>query len=66
VRKRDVLRRVFRAQSIGAVVHFAGLQAVGESVAQPLRCFDNNAFGSIVLLDIMAEFGVTQIAFSSA
>ena len=66
VREREALRRVFRAQTIDAVIHFAGLKAVGESVAQPLRYYDNNVFGSIALLEVMAEFGVTQIAFSSS
>ncbi len=66
VRERDALRAVFRAQPIDAVIHFAGLKAVGESVAEPLRYYDNNVFGSIALLEVMAEFGVTQIAFSSS
>jgi len=66
VRDRDAMRRVFRAQTIDAVIHFAGLKAVGESVAEPLRYYDNNVFGSIALLEVMAEFGVTRIAFSSS
>ena len=66
VRERDALRRVFNAQPIDAVIHFAGLKAVGESVAQPLRYYDNNVGGSVALLEVMAECGVTQIAFSSS
>jgi UDP-glucose 4-epimerase len=66
VREREALRGVFRAHAIDAVIHFAGLKAVGESVAQPLRYYDNNVFGSIALLEVMAEFGVTRIAFSSS
>ena len=66
VREREALRRVFREQTVDAVIHFAGLKAVGESVSQPLRYYDNNVSGSIALLEVMAEFGVTRIAFSSS
>jgi len=66
VREREALRRVFRAQPIDAVIHFAGLKAVGGSVAEPPRYYDNNVSGSIALLQVMAEFGVTRLAFSSS
>jgi UDP-glucose 4-epimerase len=49
-----------------AVIHFAGLKAVGESVAQPLRYYDNNVTGSIALFEAMAEAGVRRLVFSSS
>jgi UDP-glucose 4-epimerase len=49
-----------------AVIHFAGLKAVGESVAQPLRYYDNNVSGSVVLFEAMAAAGVTTLVFSSS
>jgi UDP-glucose 4-epimerase len=48
------------------VIHFAGLKAVGESVAQPLRYYDNNVNGSVILFETMAKFGVKTIVFSSS
>lgn len=60
------LQQVFAAHPITAVVHFAGLKAVGESVAQPLRYYDNNVHGSQVLLAAMAEADVFNIVFSSS
>lgn len=66
VRDRDFLQSVFSEYSIDAVIHFAGLKAVGESVAQPLRYYDNNVGGSIALAEIMAEHGVKTIVFSSS
>ncbi|HEV7813610.1 MAG TPA: UDP-glucose 4-epimerase GalE [Janthinobacterium sp.] len=66
VRDRAAMKQVFSAQAIDAVIHFAGLKAVGESVAQPLRYYDVNVYGSIVLLETMAEFGVKSLIFSSS
>lgn len=66
VRDRAALRAVFAQYAIGAVVHFAGLKAVGESVAQPLRYYDNNVCGSVALFEVMAEFGVKTLVFSSS
>ena len=66
IRDRTALETVFTEQSIDAVVHFAGLKAVGESVAEPLRYYENNVFGSLVLLQTMAKFGVRTIVFSSS
>lgn len=63
---RDALREVFQTYSIGAVIHFAGFKAVGESVAKPLLYYHNNVCGSIVLFEMMAEFGVKRIVFSSS
>ena len=53
IRDRAALDRVFAAQRIDAVIHFAGLKAVGESVAQPLRYYDNNVAGTLVLIEAM-------------
>ncbi len=66
VRDAALLQRLFAQHSISAVLHFAGLKAVGESVAQPLRYYDNNAHGSLVLLHAMADAGVFRFVFSSS
>jgi UDP-glucose 4-epimerase len=66
VRDRARVLRVLREQAIDAVIHFAGLKAVGESVAQPLRYYDNNVQGSLVLIDAMREAGVKTLVFSSS
>ena len=66
VRDRAALRALFADRAIDAVVHFAGLKAVGESVAQPLRYYDNNIAGSIALFETMAEAGVKSLVFSSS
>ncbi|MEC5163359.1 MULTISPECIES: UDP-glucose 4-epimerase GalE [unclassified Janthinobacterium] len=66
VRDRAALGAVFAQYRIDAVIHFAGLKAVGESVEQPLRYYDNNVAGTLVLLEAMAEFGVKSLVFSSS
>ena len=66
VRDRALLRRVFAASPIDAVIHFAGLKAVGESVAQPLRYYDCNVGGTISLCEVMAESAVKTLIFSSS
>lgn len=66
IRDRAALQRVFTQNTIEAVVHFAGLKAVGESVAQPLRYYDNNFCGSVALFETMAAAGVKQLVFSSS
>jgi UDP-glucose 4-epimerase len=66
VRDREALDRVFRAHPVDAVVHFAGLKAVGESVAEPLRYYENNVVGTIVLLDAMNRHHVKRLVFSSS
>ncbi len=63
---RDHLDRVFRTERPDAVFHFAGLKAVGESVAQPLRYFHNNVTGSIVLAEVMSAHRVRTLVFSSS
>lgn len=66
IRDRAALREVFGAHAFSAVIHFAGLKAVGESVAQPLRYYDNNVAGTVALAEVMAEAGVKTMAFSSS
>lgn len=66
IRDRAVLDRLFTEHSVDAVLHFAGLKAVGESVAEPLRYFDNNVHGSLVLLQACADAGVFNVVFSSS
>ena len=66
LRDGDALERLFSARPFGSVMHFAGLKAVGESVAQPLLYFDNNVKGSINLFLTMAKHGVKSLVFSSS
>jgi UDP-glucose 4-epimerase len=66
IRDRAAMERVFGAHKVEAVIHFAGLKAVGESVAQPLRYYDNNVNGSVILFETMAKFGVKSLVFSSS
>jgi len=65
VRDRSAMRAVFEQHDIRAVIHFAGLKAVGESVEQPLLYYDNNVAGTLALCEVMAEAGVKRIVFSS-
>jgi UDP-glucose 4-epimerase len=60
------LQALFEAHQIDAVIHFAGLKAVGESVASPLRYYQNNVSGSLVLLEAMNQAQVRKIVFSSS
>ena len=66
IRNRDDLHKVFNAHKIDAVIHFAGLKAVGESVQDPLKYYDNNIHGTIVLCEVMAEHDCKSIVFSSS
>ena len=66
VRDRAAVEAVFAAHRIDSVIHFAGLKAVGESVEQPLRYYDNNVTGSLVLFECMAQAGVKSLVFSSS
>ncbi|HEY6821700.1 MAG TPA: UDP-glucose 4-epimerase GalE [Burkholderiales bacterium] len=66
LRERLALDRVFSARKFHAVVHFAGLKAVGESVEKPVLYYDNNVGGTIALLDAMSAHGVQRIVFSSS
>jgi UDP-glucose 4-epimerase len=66
IRDRATLDRVFGTHQIDAVLHFAGLKAVGESVANPLSYYENNVGGSITLFEAMRAHGVRRIVFSSS
>ena len=66
VRDKAMLRETFSRRPIDAVIHFAGLKAVGESVEQPLRYYDWNVGGSLALCEAMAEAGVKTLIFSSS
>jgi len=66
IRDRDSLREVFKNYKIDSVIHFAGLKAVGESVEQPLRYYENNVCGTVALCEIMSEYGCKSIVFSSS
>ncbi|AIW21305.1 UDP-glucose 4-epimerase GalE [Vibrio coralliilyticus] len=66
IRDKQALVAVMKAHQINAVIHFAGLKAVGESVEKPLEYYDNNVNGTLVLVDAMREVGVKSIVFSSS
>lgn len=66
VRDQAVVEAALREHGIDAVIHFAGLKAVGESVAQPLHYYDNNVAGTIALLHAMQAVGVRSLVFSSS
>ena len=66
VRDEALLRKIFAENEISAVIHFAGLKAVGESVAQPWRYYDNNLNSTLVLTKVMEEVGCKKIIFSSS
>jgi len=66
VRDRPALRQLFASCRFDAVVHFAGLKAVGESVSKPLEYYDNNVSGSVALFECMGEAGLRTIVFSSS
>lgn len=63
---RDGLERIFEETSIDAVIHFAGLKAVGESVSMPLKYYENNITGTLVLCDVMQKYNVRNLVFSSS
>lgn len=66
VRDVEALRTIFRENSIEAVIHFAGLKAVGESVREPMMYYTNNLDSTFALISVMTEFGVKKIVFSSS
>ncbi len=63
---KEALNEVFEKESIDSVIHFAGLKAVGESVAKPLEYYHNNMTGTFNLCDVMRNHGVKNIVFSSS
>ena len=66
IRNRDNLNKVFNTHTIDAVIHFAGLKAVGESVEQPLKYYNNNISGTLILCEVMAKHNCKSIVFSSS
>ena len=66
VRDEALLRKIFGENKIGCVIHFAGLKAVGESVAKPWMYYDNNLNSTLVLTKVMGEAGCKKIIFSSS
>ena len=66
IRSKEDLTKVFDTHKIDAVIHFAGLKAVGESVEKPLKYYDNNVNGTIVLCEVMQKYGCKSIVFSSS
>ena len=66
VRNKEALRKIFNENEIEAVIHFAGLKAVGESVREPIMYYDNNLISTLVLLEVMNEFNVKKFVFSSS
>lgn len=66
LRDREKLAAVFAKHHIDWVIHFAGLKAVGESVREPLKYYDNNVNGTLVLLDVMQQHACKKIVFSSS
>jgi UDP-glucose 4-epimerase len=66
IRDKEALREVFKNYKIDSVIHFAGLKAVGESVEQPLRYYENNVCGTVALCEVMSEYGCKSIVFSSS
>ena len=66
IRDKEGLTDLFQKESIDAVIHFAGLKAVGESVQKPMIYYQNNIYGTLILCEVMKEFGVKNIVFSSS
>lgn len=66
IRDREGLNKVFDKENVEAVIHFAGLKAVGESVQKPLEYYENNIGGTITLCDVMRNHEVKNIIFSSS
>ncbi len=63
---KEDLRAVFENDTFDAVIHFAGLKAVGESVSIPIKYYHNNITGSLILFELMSEYGVKNLVFSSS
>ncbi len=66
VADKDGLRQIFTAEKIEAAIHFAGYKAVGESVEKPIMYYENNIMSTLALVEVMAEFDVKKIVFSSS
>jgi len=66
VADKENLRKVFENHDLNAVIHFAGYKAVGESVEKPLKYYNNNLMSTVILMELMNEYGVKNIVFSSS
>ena len=66
IRNRTAMERIFSENTFDAVIHFAGLKAVGESVQKPIEYYDNNLYGTLVLLETMKAHNVKKLVFSSS
>ncbi|MFA7144134.1 MAG: SDR family NAD(P)-dependent oxidoreductase, partial [Candidatus Izemoplasmatales bacterium] len=66
LRCKNDIEPIFRENKIDAIIHFAGLKAVGESVEKPLEYYDNNIGGTLVLLEMAEKYHVKKIIFSSS
>ena len=66
IRDRDAMEKIFAENAFDAVIHFAGLKAVGESCVKPLEYYDNNIYGTLVLLETMRAHKVKELIFSSS
>lgn len=66
VRDRDAMEKIFGENKFDAVIHYAGLKSVGESVAKPLEYYENNMVATFVLVDVMRKHGCKNIIFSSS
>ena len=66
IRDTELLKKVFAMHYFFGVIYFAGLKAVGESVAKPLMYYNNNVSGTITLLEVMTEYNVKNFVFSSS
>ena len=66
IRDREGLEELFEKEQIDSCIHFAGLKAVGESVAKPWEYYENNISGTLILLDVMRKHGVKNLIFSSS
>lgn len=66
IRNKNALTKVFEKYRIDSVLHFAGLKAVGESVKKPLKYYDNNVIGTMVLVQVMQQFNCKTLVFSSS
>jgi len=65
VRDANALKKIFKENKIDAVIHFAGLKSVGESVSKPIEYYDNNIVSTLVLLETMKKYNVKKLVFSS-
>jgi len=63
---KEALKKVFASDNFDSVIHFAALKAVGESVQKPLEYYHNNVTGTLILCEVMREFGVKNLVFSSS